>query len=515
MVLLLLFIWTVKGQFWCTNYLNWMSDTVPVCGDYASIAIQRGIADNYPCDDGLADDPSVIMFRDFENKTETMQWFSGAWFNAEEQGYGWAQNQGVGFGSAINITSTIGKHWPEEMIQWFDEDVDPSGPPGALGTDEIYVRFYRRYEPGYQMQAHKSPGVYAMCCDPQDINGAGSVPDGSDKFSTKVIVNDAGEPLLYSYHPDQEGKYGDALFQNLLTEQVHFESDVWYCVEMMLKANTPGQRDGEVALWIDGKQIMYYNNMRFRNTESLKINRPLHSMWMDQTAKFAQTVYDDQIVWATQYVGPRSECGDIATNAPTTPTAPTITDEPSSAPVHAPTLTTVEPITTVISYDCLSDTSPSMYTCEQHKSWNECSKVWMAGSCCTSCPDACSCSNTENPYDCTADISPSGYTCEQHRSWNECDNTWMIGKCCTSCPVGCDCVDMTTSTPSQTTNPPNEPTTNEPTSDKPTTNEPTTAGRTNTGHVSTIKPTHLTKDCGPKMFVVVPFVCEIIVILRL
>eukprot|EP01083_Nonionella_stella_P046264 123848_1 len=50
---------------------------------------------------------------------------------------------------------------------------------------------------------------------------------------------------------------------------------------------------------------------------------------------------------------------------------------------------------TVISYDCLSDTSPSMYTCEQHKLWDECSKVWMTGSCCTSCTDACSCSNRE------------------------------------------------------------------------------------------------------------------------
>jgi hypothetical protein len=31
------------------------------------------------------------------------------------------------------------------------------------------------------------------------------------------------------------------------------ELDRWYCYEMMVKANTPGQRDGRVALWLTEK----------------------------------------------------------------------------------------------------------------------------------------------------------------------------------------------------------------------------------------------------------------------
>eukprot|EP01084_Bolivina_argentea_P296645 510927_1 len=441
MFLLFLFIMSVNGQWWCTKYLDWILDPLPECRDYASIVIQKGIADNYPCDEGLADHPSVVLFRDFENKTDTMKWFAGAWFDAEQHGYSWAENQGIDGGSSINITSTIGKHWPEELIQWFDEDVDPNGPPGATGTDEIYVRFYRRYESGYQMQAHKSPGVYAMCCDPQEVAGAGNKPDGTDKFSTKVIVNDAGEPLLYSYHPDQEGIYGDALFQNLLTVQFKFDNDIWYCVEMMLKANTPGQRDGEVALWIDGKRIMHYTNMRFRDISSLKINRPLHSMYMSNNAQSVQTVWDDQIVWATQYVGPRSDCHS---NQPTASTTTPTTKEPTTN--NPTTVTTDEPVvTTTHSFDCTSNISPeTAYTCLQYKSWSLCNEAYMIGYCCTSCPEACNCLNNGNSYDCTSDISPhQDYTCGQYQSWGDCNKQWMIGLCCTSCPEGCNCVAMT------------------------------------------------------------------------
>ena len=47
----------------------------------------------------------------------------------------------------------------------------------------------------------------------------------------------------------------------------------WYSYELMVKANTPGQRDGRIAMWLDGKLIADFPNLRLRETSALKIDR--------------------------------------------------------------------------------------------------------------------------------------------------------------------------------------------------------------------------------------------------
>ena len=49
--------------------------------------------------------------------------------------------------------------------------------------------------------------------------------------------------------------------------------DRWYCYEYMVKANTPGKRDGRIAFWLDGKLIADFPNLRFRDVEDLRIDR--------------------------------------------------------------------------------------------------------------------------------------------------------------------------------------------------------------------------------------------------
>jgi hypothetical protein len=41
----------------------------------------------------------------------------------------------------------------------------------------------------------------------------------------------------------------------------------------MVKANTPGGRDGRIACWLDGKIIADFPNLRLRDIDTLKIDR--------------------------------------------------------------------------------------------------------------------------------------------------------------------------------------------------------------------------------------------------
>ncbi|MFC1614837.1 hypothetical protein ACFL5K_06020, partial [Gemmatimonadota bacterium] len=69
------------------------------------------------------------------------------------------------------------------------------------------------------------------------------------------------------------------------------------------KCNEPGQKDGEQALWIDGKEILRVQGMRWRDTESLKLNMAIFGNYRGN-AKYELTYWMDDLVISTEYVGP-------------------------------------------------------------------------------------------------------------------------------------------------------------------------------------------------------------------
>jgi hypothetical protein len=102
----------------------------------------------------------------------------------------------------------------------------------------------------------------------------------------------------------------------------------------MLKANDAGQRNGEIKLWIDGVLKGHYAGMRFRDTDDLKINKLSISGYIGGicTAPKDQRIWDDNLVLATEYIGP------MVTEAVATPT-PTSANTPTQTPTPTPTAT--------------------------------------------------------------------------------------------------------------------------------------------------------------------------------
>jgi hypothetical protein len=77
----------------------------------------------------------------------------------------------------------------------------------------------------------------------------------------------------------------------------------WYCYEVMVKANTPGARDGRVKCWIDGVVIAEFTNLRLRDVDTLQIDRFGLSLHFGTNSHETRKWYDD-VVAATAYVGP-------------------------------------------------------------------------------------------------------------------------------------------------------------------------------------------------------------------
>lgn len=258
-------------------------------------AVEYGLAVNYRHDVGIEKDPAVIAATGFE----TPNWAEGAfkYTRALPVGYEHTRDPSIvlsGKGS-LQIQQKAGTHQPYEFA------------PAIPENEVVYVRWYRRYEAGYDWTQHKMPGVYAKASN--DQNGtAGVKPTGCDKYSCKLFVDWNGQPAFYSYHPDQKTIWGDHFKQNINTP-ITLQTERWYCFEMMLKSNTPGQYDGELKMWINGVLKGHVQNLRFRTCGTLMINEFTHSAYVGGTWNSLrdQKLWDDNLVIATEYIGPMAQ----------------------------------------------------------------------------------------------------------------------------------------------------------------------------------------------------------------
>jgi hypothetical protein len=88
--------------------------------------------------------------------------------------------------------------------------------------------------------------------------------------------------------------------------------ETWTCIEWRVKTNTPGQEDGELDCWIDGKKYGEFRKINWRSADTLKVNKVQLSLWLEAQGYAragggtTRTVWYDDIVVATKYIGPKA-----------------------------------------------------------------------------------------------------------------------------------------------------------------------------------------------------------------
>jgi len=71
----------------------------------------------------------------------------------------------------------------------------------------------------------------------------------------------------------------------------------------MVKANTPGLRDGRIAVWVNGALVADFLNLRLRDTTDLTIERMSLGLHAGSSPRLNKKWYDNLVV-ATSYIGP-------------------------------------------------------------------------------------------------------------------------------------------------------------------------------------------------------------------
>ena len=266
-----------------------------------------GLAAAFPDDAGLKGNADVIFADDFE---------SGA------IGEGWdeTRNEGgkvlqlaapggdAGLGKrCLRVEAHLGADTGGGLTKWFEP------------ADTIFVRFYTKFDAACEyvhhfvtLRANKGQRGGDRW---SGFGGAGLQPDGSERFTTAIEPwgNGGKSPPpgrwnFYSYWHEMEkskdGKYWGNSFG--VPSAPVIPRDRWICVEFMLKHNTPGERDGGQAFWIDGTLQGHWKGINWRKSAQLKANAlTLETYITDRWTKNPVNVVSfDNVVFARRYIGP-------------------------------------------------------------------------------------------------------------------------------------------------------------------------------------------------------------------
>lgn len=293
-----------------------------------------GIASAYPGDQDIEKDPDVLFRSGFEDG------FNG-WTKYNEKVSRIVRDSTNAYGgsSYLQTTATRGVNTGGDVVLRLSE-----------GVDQLYLRFYTKFDKNTVMP-HHFVKIRAFYPEPYWGN-AGKRPRGDEAFWTGIEPNSESKWQFYTYWHEMhswqtyEGKpnpergdnpyYGNVFRPD---NQVSFEREEWICVEAMMKANTPGKYDGEMAFWINGvKQgewkpgfpegvwrsdkfltstdedlpMQPFEGFNFRTNERVKINEISLQWYVSE--KFAKKgtvdeniVYFDDVVIATEYIGPKNK----------------------------------------------------------------------------------------------------------------------------------------------------------------------------------------------------------------
>jgi hypothetical protein len=279
------------------------------------------IASKYPGDIGIGNDPDVIFADDFESYAQASDLLK-SWDNFFQA-------------SQTRIITDAANVWAGQKALEFNlpqQSNELSNGVQKILTNELdllYLRFYSKFDRSFNVtgSSHNGGGINAHY-----FNGFNATPgepaNGTNKFLIEFECwrGQASDPSpgqlnVYIYHPEQRTNYGDHFFPSGLVQpntsipnnfgpefmarpDITPDLDRWYAYEVMLKANTVGQRDGRIMLWLDGKLIADFPNIRFRDVATLKIDRFNLSLHAGSNPTGATKKWYDNVVAAKSCIGP-------------------------------------------------------------------------------------------------------------------------------------------------------------------------------------------------------------------
>ena len=239
----------------CAAVTVWMWTAIPQRGNGQVQDVGApegpGLAAKYPGDAGIETDPNVIFVENFDEPSlddMKKRWESVS--DAEIMSLSDDRPPESSSGRSLLMTHVGGKGSGGHLYRRL-----------LPGYDRLYTRFYVKFDPQSAPIHHffHVGGYNPSSSYPH--GGAGERPRGDERFSTGV--EPSGDTWVwdyYTYWMDMRGSppggqtWGNSFIHD---SSLKVARGKWICVELMMKMNDVDDRNGEMALWIDGKRVSY------------------------------------------------------------------------------------------------------------------------------------------------------------------------------------------------------------------------------------------------------------------
>ncbi|MGQ7249847.1 polysaccharide lyase [Halomonas sp. V046] len=203
----------------------------------------------------------------------------------------------LGGGASRSTALRVG--YPEGTSSPGDTEVGGAGfysaPEGFSGRDHACLRYAVRFEDGFDfVKGGKLPGLYG-----------GEAPSGGDKvtgengFSLRYMWRENGQGELYEYvadsrESDDDSDYGDSVGRGLFS----FPTGQWVTLEQEVILNDPGQENGVVRVWVDGRPVLEQQGMVYRTSDDVTIDGLMFSTFFGGHGKDWRTPHDQHADFA-------------------------------------------------------------------------------------------------------------------------------------------------------------------------------------------------------------------------
>ena len=300
-------------------------------------ATDGGQSQPYSCDDPH---PDWLLCEDFEaGGGDFDTWFAQTDFlyahGEDDRGRIDLSDEHVHAGNwAIYYPAAAGSDHRGSGLDWRACDGQQEVGCHQRSFDRLYFRAWIRFAEDHQY-VHHFLNIGGSQPDDYWYHGtAGCLPNGELSMGTTVDFHqDTHESFFYTYHPGMScdtncGNYADvqAICDECAskglptcTEQPqccwgnHFARDPpvafpvgeWFCFEMTMAANTPGQADGSMAYWVNGELAHEVTGMLWRTVPELALNRVRlqHYITAGDANGHSNRVWFDDVVVSTSPIG--------------------------------------------------------------------------------------------------------------------------------------------------------------------------------------------------------------------
>lgn len=291
-----------------------MACQISLAQDFPNIASEKrlpegdGIAARFVGDRDIASHKSVIFAENFEAGDFRARWDEVR--DDDNRVLKLISNdsaQSLLGKKSLQVVADLKRNTGGGMTKWFES------------ADAVFFRWYVLFDKDCDYVHHFCTVRANRSLQGGDrwsgFGGAGDRPEGDTRFSTALEpwgdwgkLPPPGKWNFYSYwhqmKPSPDGKFWGNSF--LPDGQSNIRRGEWICCEMMVKHNTPNQRDGEQAFWIDGQLRGHWRGINWRTSPTLWANAfTLESYVTDRWTKNPINIVTfDNIVIAKEYIGP-------------------------------------------------------------------------------------------------------------------------------------------------------------------------------------------------------------------